>query len=99
MQAHVLVLDHDAAGLEAVADIEILGEVRRRRLEARAQFCFVAVLGERDAVHRADVDAGIAFDAELAGEHGLHIAVEAALGLLEREIDVIAEFDLGLDVA
>jgi hypothetical protein len=27
MQADVLVLDHDAAGLEAVGDVEVLGEI------------------------------------------------------------------------
>ena len=64
MQAHVLVLDHDAAGLEAVGDVEVLGEVVRRRLQPRAQVGFLAVRGEGDAVHRADVDAGVALDAQ-----------------------------------
>ena len=37
MQADVLVLDHDAAGLERVGDVEVLGEVQRRGLQAAAQ--------------------------------------------------------------
>ena len=98
MQAHVLVLHHHAAGLQIVGDVEVLGEVRRRRLQARAQIGFLAVLREGDAVHRADVDAGVALDAELAGEHGLHVAVQAALRLREGELVVIAELDLGADV-
>ena len=64
-----------------------------------AQLGFLAVRGEGDAIHRADVDAGVAFDAELPGEHGLHVAIEAALGFLERQLGIVAELDLGLDVA
>ena len=71
----------------------LAGAFSRVRSSASSPLC-----GESDAVHRADVDAGVALDAELAGEHGLHVAVEAALRLLEREL-VVAELDLGLDVA
>ena len=85
--------------LRLSGDVEVLGEILRRRLQPLPQLGFLAVRGEGDAVHRADVDAGVAFDAELAGEHGLHIAVEAALGLFQRQFEVIAELDLGLDVA
>src|SRR5580700_6493096 len=99
MQAHVLILHHDAAGFQVVADIEVLGVVLGRRLQPGAQIGFFAVGGKGDAVHRADVDAGIALDAELAGEDGLDVAIEAALGFLERQFEVIAELDLGLDVA
>ncbi len=70
----------------------------RRRLQPRAQLGFLAVLREGDAVHRADIDAGVALDAELPGEHGLHVAVQAALRLLEGELVVVAELDLGADV-
>ena len=52
-----------------------------RRLEPRAQLGFGAVRRDGEAVDGADVDAGIAFDAELRGEHRLHVAVEAALHL------------------
>ena len=68
-------------------------------LQPRAQVGFLAVRGEGDAVHRADVDAGVALDAQLAGEDRLHVAIEAAVGLLQRQFEVIAELDLGLDVA
>ena len=99
VQAHVLVLGHDAAGLQLAGNVEVLREIDRRRLQARAQVGFLAVGGERDAVHRADVDAGIALDAQLVGEHRLHVAVEAALRLGERELAVEAELDFDLDVA
>ena len=64
MQAHILVLGHDAAGLETVGDIKVLRQIVRRGAQsllegpASSPFC-----GEGDAVHRADVDAGVAFDA------------------------------------
>src|SRR5229473_4505170 len=43
VQADVLVLHHDAAGLERSRDIEVLGEVARRGLQARAQVRLFAV--------------------------------------------------------
>ena len=44
MQADVFVLDHDAAGLEAVGDIEVLVRMRRGRLQPRPQILFLAIL-------------------------------------------------------
>ena len=98
MQADILVLDHDAPGLQRVADIKVLLEIGCRRAEPGAQLCFLAVLGEGDAVHRADIDAGVALDAQLAGEYRLNVAIQAALGFEIGELVVIAEFDLGPDV-
>src|SRR6185437_1450956 len=70
----------------------------RRRGKPRTQLFLLAVFGEGYAIHRADVDARVALDAQLAGEHRLHVAVETAVRFLERELDVEAEFDLRLDV-
>src|SRR5215204_6946404 len=81
MQADVLVLDHDAAGLERVGDVEVLGEVQRRGLKTTAQLILRPVDREGDAVGRADVNAGVALDAQVAREHCLDVAVEAALRL------------------
>src|SRR5688572_7903212 len=81
VQAHVLVLRHDAQCLQRAGHVQILGEVRRRRDQARAQFFLGPVRHEADAVHRADVHARVALDAQLLAEHGLHVAVEAALRL------------------
>src|SRR6202051_1308505 len=91
VQANVLVLDHHASGLEAFGHVEILGEVAGRGLRSRGRVGFLAVLRESDAVHRADVDTSVAFDAGRAGEHGLYVAIEAAMRLLERELRVEAE--------
>src|SRR5271155_2354637 len=98
MQADILVLGHDAPGLQRIADIEVLLEVERRGHQPATQVFFVAVFGEGDAIHRADVDAGVAFDAQLAGKDGLHVAIEAAFGFEERELVVIAELDLDPNV-
>src|SRR6266446_6671554 len=98
VQADVLVLRHDPAGLERAGDVEILGGIPRRRGEARAQVRLLAVLGEGDAVHRADVHAGVALDAQPVGEHRLHVAVQAPLGFLEAGHRVETELDLDLDV-
>jgi hypothetical protein len=99
MQADVLVLHHHAARLEVGRHVEILGAVQGRRGEAVAQLLFLAVGREGDAVHRADVDAGIAFDAEVRLEHRLDVAVEAALCLEEAQMLVEAELDLEPDIA
>src|SRR5437762_1541358 len=88
VQADVLVLDHDAAGLEVVGDVEVLREVHRRRLELPAQIRLFGVGRKDDAVHRADVDAGVALDAERAGEDGLHVAIETALRFGQRELGI-----------
>src|SRR5882672_722015 len=98
VQAHVLVLRHDPAGLERARDVEVLGGIPRRCGKARAQVRLLAVLGERDAVHRADVDAGVALDAQPVGEHRLHVAVQAALRFLESGQRIEAELDFDLDV-
>ena len=80
MQTNVFILHHHPAGLEAIADIEALAEIVGRRFEARAQISLLPVGREGDAVHRADVDAGIAFDAGLASKDRLDVAIQAALG-------------------
>src|SRR5256885_9209829 len=38
---------------------------------------FRSVVGNGEAVHRADVEARVALDAQLGGEHGLHVAVRS----------------------
>src|SRR6267154_1320176 len=98
VQAHVLVLRHDLAGLERARDVEVLGGVPRRRGKARPQIRFFTVLRKGDAVHRADVHAGVALDAQLVGEHRLHVAVQAPLRFLEPGHRIEAEFDFDLDV-
>src|SRR5258707_12749378 len=68
MEADVLVLGHDAAGLEAFRNIDVLGEVSGRRLEAGGQFLFWGAWPEGDAILRANVEAGVSFDGQRSGE-------------------------------
>src|SRR5271170_1165750 len=98
MQADILILDHDPPGLQRIADIEVLFEVEGRGRQPPAQLIFAAVVGKGDAIHRANVDAGIAFDTQLTGKYGLYVAVQAALGLKIAELFVVTEFDLDPDV-
>ena len=98
MQADVLVLDHDAAAEEVSGDVEILVEVGRRRLEPSAQIPFLSVLGESDAIGRADRLARLAFDTQRRIEHRLKIAIETSPGLCNSLRDIEAEFDLGMNV-
>src|SRR4051812_21473143 len=64
VQAHVLVLHHHAPGLQLPRHVQVLRQVLRRRVQPRAQVRLLAVGRERDAVHRADIDAGVALDAQ-----------------------------------
>ena len=63
-----------------------------------AQFGLGAVGGDRETVDRADVDAGIALDAQLGGEHRLHVAVQAALHLQRRLLRREAQLHLDVDL-
>src|SRR5262249_9326877 len=78
-----LIPDPDAAGLEAILDIQILGEIVRRRVQLLAQIRFFAVRGERNAIHRADIDASVAFDTKLRRKHGLNVAIQTTPGFRE----------------
>src|SRR5450755_819527 len=79
VQANVLVLGHDAPGFEPVGDVEILRQIARWSIQSRSEVGLVAIRRERDAIHRTDVDARVALDAQLRRKYCLHIAVEAAL--------------------
>ena len=67
-------------------------------VQARAQLGLLAVVRDGQAVDRADVDAGIALDAQLRGEHRLHVAVEAALHFLRGLLGGEAELDLDVEL-
>src|SRR5690606_34090414 len=99
VQADVFVLHHDAAGFQAILNVKILRDILRRCVEAIAQFRFFAVLRERNAIHRADIDACIALDARRRRKHGLHVTVQAALRFFIAEQRIETLFNLDLDVA
>ena len=64
-------------------DIDRLGKVVSRYVELPPQCSLFVVFGKRQAVDGADIDAGVAFDALLCGEHGFDIAVKTTLCLLQ----------------
>src|SRR5208337_1297447 len=98
MKANILILGHDSACLEVAADIEVLGKVRGWCLQSGAKVCFFTLFRESDAVHRANIGARIALNAERASEDGLHIAVQATLCLREREGWTESKLYLGPDI-
>ena len=61
------------------------------------QIFFFAVFGDRQAIDRADVETGIAFDAQIGREYGLHVAIQAALDFLDRLLDRKPEFDFDIE--
>src|SRR5690606_35494217 len=98
VQADILVLDHDPAGLERNGDVQVLAGVERRGAQARPQLLLGPVGHEADAVGRADVGAGVAPDACRCGEHRLDIAIQAGLRLVPCGLRIEAELHLDTDV-
>ncbi len=56
-----------------------------------------AVRRDGEAIDRTDVDAGVALDAQLRGEHRLHVAVQAALHLERRLFRGKSQLHLDVD--
>ena len=99
MNAEVLVLYHHARGvLQRRGDVKRLVRMLPRRLEPSRKLRFLAVLRNGQAVGRADVDAGITFDAEFCLEDGLHVAIEAPLHFLGGLLGVEPEFHFDADL-
>ncbi len=64
MDAKVLVFKHESFGLGQRSGREqILSQIDRRSGKPPAQLLFIAIAGDGQAQQRADVDAGVAFDA------------------------------------
>ena len=78
--------------------VQGLSDILRGRLEPRAQIGFFAVVRDGEAIDRADVDAGVALDAQLGFEHRLHVAVEAALHLFLDLLDGEAELHFDVEL-
>src|SRR5678816_1204384 len=98
VQTDVLVLDHEAAGLLEWPRREqrLLG-VQRGQLHVRAQLLLVSIRDDREAVHRADVNAGIALDAQRVGEMRLHVTVETALDFVSGLLSCEPQLDLSIE--
>ena len=97
VDANVLVLHHDPLGLRQLTGREKwLGEVLSGRGHKHTQFGLLCAGGDKKALHGTHVDARVALDAQMVGEVGLHVAVEAALQFAHGLLDVEAQ--LYLDV-
>src|SRR5579863_8513747 len=99
VHTEVLVLDHHARRLrQRCRHVERLSEVARGDLEAPAQFLLRTVAGDGETVDRTDVEAGVALDAELGAEDGLHVTVETALHFLRGLLRGEAELDFYVEL-
>ena len=66
VHAKILVLDHDSSRLRQVRrHIQRLLVIFGGRRQACSQIVFFAVLGDRQAVDRTDIETGIALDTEI----------------------------------
>jgi len=92
MDADVLILDHDPSGeRQAIGHKKRL--IRIIRIDGRAQGRLFGYGLERQALHRADIDTGIALGTFGRVEHGLHITVETALHLCGDLLGRIAQLN------
>ena len=98
MEANILVLHHHATRFHRRGHVQRLFEIGRRRHQSRSQIGFVTIDRERDAIHRTDIDACVAFDAELVRENSLHVAVEATLRFGISGAQIEAQLDFGANV-
>ena len=67
----------------------------QRGSELSAHAFFVGIASDGQAVQRADINAGIAFNTQRGGEVGLDVAVEAAFKFFGCLFSRKAEFDFG----
>ena len=99
MQAHILVLDHDALCLhECFGDIKLLCCVIGGGAKGSTQRVFIGVINKIDTVSRTDVGAAIAFNALCTVKDSLHIAVETPLSFSVGRVDIKAELYLNLAI-
>jgi len=99
VDADVLVLDHESAGLrQRTRSEDSLLQIGRGGRELLPELRLGHARGrEREARERADIDACVTLDAQPVCEHGLDIAVEAPLDLTRRLLRREAELHLGAE--
>jgi hypothetical protein len=102
VEADVFVLDHDAAGLEAVGDVDVLRNIQGGYFCAAAKVGFLTIRDKADAACRADVHARVAFYAFRRRENRLHVAIQTAFRFLksrqriEPQLHLLLAVDQGL---
>ena len=74
----------DKGALSHLHPQKILGQVLSRYKQARTQIRLVTVLSNSQAVNRANIDTGIAFNTKIGGKHRLYVAIETPLHFLGR---------------
>src|SRR5690606_27746430 len=72
----------NAAGLEAVGDVDVLGKIQRRDLGTHSQIAFLTVGRKSYAARRTYVHTSVALDTFWGMEDRLNITVQAPLGFL-----------------
>ena len=75
VKTDIFVFNHDSARFEMSRHIKILLEICCGSHEGGAHRIFLGIVDEANAVHRAYIHTGIALDAKLVRENGLHIAI------------------------
>src|SRR5688500_20326239 len=92
MDAEILILHHQAGGLRKRSrSEERLGRIDSRRRQSGPNIFLLSVRRYGQAIHRTNVHAGIAFDAQLIREVRLHVAVEATFRFAERLLEIEAQ--------
>ena len=82
----------------ACGHIKVLRQIDGRRGQALTQVVFFSVSSDGEALHRTDVDAGVALDTFRRDEHGLHVAVETALYFARGLLGVKAHLDFDVEL-
>jgi len=99
MYAKIFIFNHHASGLrQATGYEEILFVVLGRSRQAGPQIEFVAILGDSEAVDRANIEAGITLNAKFGSKFSLDVAIQAALDFLDRLLNREAQFDFDVEL-
>jgi hypothetical protein len=97
--ANIFVLDHDSLRLRQCGrDEQLLAQIQSRCAKPGSQIVFFTVVGYRQTLYRAHIDAGIALDAARRLENCLYVAVQTSLDFARGLLRVKPEFDLDVQV-
>src|SRR5207302_3271068 len=98
MDTEVLVLEHEALRLrQRTRGENVLLLVQRGHGQSLPERRLLSVLGDGEALQRADVDASVTLDAEPVGEDRFDVAVQAPLDFSRRLLRREAELDLDVE--
>lgn len=96
MNTEIFILDHDAFGLfQRLRSKQRLSAVPPGSLQQAKQVCFFNIRRHGQALCRADIQAGVAFDTQIIKKHRLDIAIQTTLDLLLSLFGGKAQLNLG----